>query len=87
MKGDNAMDAVKAHKYSFANKKALEKEKKCGCFYCGAVFSPEEIDEWVKDVPEWTAICPYCGIDSVIGESVGYPLTKEALEIMHKKWF
>lgn len=81
------MDGFEAHKYSFANKKMLEKEKKCGCFYCGAIFSPDEIDDWCEDNPDWTAVCPYCGIDSVIGESIGYPLTEESLKAMHKIWF
>lgn len=81
------MDCIEAHKYSFANKKMLEKDNKCGCFYCGEIFSPNEIEEWCEDDPGWTAVCPYCGIDSVIGESAGYPLTKESLEKMHKEWF
>ncbi len=36
---------------------------------------------------EVTAICPYCGIDSVIGESSGYPINKDFLEMMRKHWF
>lgn len=34
-----------------------------------------------------TAFCPYCSIDSVIGESAGFPLTKEFLDAMHDYWF
>lgn len=81
------MDRQEAHKYSFANKRMLEKENQCGCFYCCTIFSPKEINNWCEDEPEWTALCPYCGIDSVIGESVGYPLTKEALKDMGDVWF
>lgn len=81
------MDCIEAHKYSFANKKMLEEELACGCFYCGAIFRPDEIEEWCEDKPEWTALCPYCGIDAVIGGSIGYPLTKESLDIMYQVWF
>ena len=81
------MDYIKAHKYCFANKQMLEKDTKCGCFHCSHVFSPNEITEWVEDIPERTAICPYCGVDAVIGESAGYPLTKEALDTMYEEWF
>ena len=81
------MNYIQAHKYSFANKSILEKEKLCGCFYCLEIFSPKEIKEWWKDGPGWTAVCPYCGIDSIIGESIAYPLTKELLEKMHQAWF
>lgn len=81
------VDCREAHKYSFANRKMLEKENRCGCFYCGKIFSPNEIDEWIEDTPDLTAVCPYCGIDSVIGESIGYPLTKESLDKMYEVWF
>lgn len=81
------MNLFYAHKYCTANKKSLEKEEKCGCFYCMEIFSPTEIEEWIEDKEGDTAICPYCNIDSVIGESVSYPLTKEFLEKMNKFWF
>lgn len=53
----------------------------------GDFLPPKEIKEWLEDEPEWTAVCPYCGIDSIIGESITYPLTKEFLEEMHQTWF
>lgn len=81
------MDCREAHSYSFANKKMLEKEERCGCFYCSTIFSPKEINDWCEDEQDWTAVCPSCGIDSVIGESVVYPLTKEFLGEMYRKWF
>lgn len=79
-------DYIQAHAFSSNNKSALLKDKKCGCFYCTEIFSPSEITEWIEDT-SGTAICPYCGIDSVIGESSGYPITKELLQKMNKHWF
>lgn len=76
-----------AHKASYANKRRLSIPQKCGCFYCMRFFSFEKIEDWSIDQPDWTAVCPYCGIDSVIGENDGYPLTNEFLEGMHKEWF
>ena len=81
------MDHITAHKYCTANKTMLENDERCGCFHCCNIFSPREITEWSVDNRDETAICPYCGIDAVIGESAGYLLTKEALEKMHKHWF
>ena len=78
--------AIEAHKYSINHQKQLLRDKVCGCFYCLEIFSPTEIEEWVED-PGGTAICPHCGIDSVIGESSGYPITKEFLTAMNKEWF
>jgi hypothetical protein len=33
-----------------------------------------------------TAICPKCGVDSVIGECTGYPITEEFLDDMYSFW-
>ena len=82
----NNEDIVKAHYFSSNNKKELLKDKKCGCFYCLEIFNPNEINRWIDDT-SGTAICPYCGIDSVIGESSGFPITKEFLKEMKNYWF
>lgn len=60
--------------------------RRCGCFYCLRVFDPSEIEKWIEDEAD-TALCPYCEIDSVIGESAGYPLTRAFLEEMNRYWF
>lgn len=78
-------EVVAAHKHSRLNRIEIEKSKNCGCFYCLEVFSPKEIDDWIDG--EQTAICPYCGIDSVIGDASGYPITKEFLQEMKNHWF
>lgn len=39
-----------------------------------ALFSPTEISSWI-DANDNIALCPYCEIDSVIGESSGFPIT------------
>ena len=41
---------------------------------------------WIKDKMP-TAVCPNCTVDSVIGDASGYPITKELLDDMNKKWF
>ena len=65
----------------------LENDKKCGCFYCLEIFDPAEIEEWITCDRGDTAMCPYCSVDAVIGESSGYPITKEFLEKMNRYWF
>lgn len=82
------MDArvIPAHSFSMNNGPMLRQDKRCGCFYCLRVFDPSEIEEWIEDERD-TALCPYCGIDSVIGESSGYPLTREFLAEMQQYWF
>ncbi len=85
------MDFVKAHDCASKHRTELEKDNICGCFYCTEIYSPKEIKKWVSGDADCTktdtALCPKCGVDAVIGESSGYPITKEFLIDMHKRWF
>lgn len=76
-----------AHKYCTGNMDMLEKDSICGCFYCLKIFSSRDITEYINDKTGKTAKCPHCGVDSVIGEGSGYPITTEFLEKMHGYWF
>ena len=83
-------DVIEAHKLSVNNYPALLNGKKCGCFYCLNIFDPKEIEEYIQesdDENSGTAICPYCGIDSIISESSGFPITPEFLKKMYRRWF
>lgn len=77
---------LEAHKYSSNNKAQLENDELCGCFYCLEIFDPKEIKDWVGDT-DGTALCPYCGIDSVIGANAGFPINEEFLAKMREYWF
>lgn len=83
-------DAIIAHKYSNNHMISLKQDKKCGCFNCLNIFSPKEITEWLINKKscdkKGTAVCPYCGCDSVIGESSGYSITREFLTKMKEYW-
>lgn len=74
-----------AHKLSALHRKALQKDDLCGCFYCLKTFPPAEIKDWIDE--ESTALCPYCGIDAVIGKTSGYPIDEDFLLKMNKYWF
>lgn len=80
-------DYIKAHKFSSNHMQNWKKDSICGCFYCLSIFSPKEIKEWIianNDCDKYgTAICPYCQIDSIIGESSGFPITKNFLTKMN----
>jgi len=79
-------DFILAHKYCTNNKTELLKDKKCGCFYCLKIFEPTEICRWLNE-GNGTAVCPFCGIDSVIGESSGFPIEIDFLQGMKEYWF
>ena len=77
---------IEAHKFSANHRNQIMNDKKCGCFYCLKIFNPKEICYWLKD-ESGTAVCPYCGVDSIVGESSGFPVTKDFLKKMHQYWF
>lgn len=79
-----------AHRQSIYHRRAIEKSRQCGCFYCLRMFGPEQIREWTdraKPDAEQTALCPYCGIDSVIGDCSGLDITEAFLQDMKRHWF
>lgn len=76
------MDYIKAHKRSINNKPELESGKKCGCFHCLAIFNSLEITNWLAD-KTGTAICPYCNMDTIVGESEDLNINEKLLKEMH----
>lgn len=83
------MDVIAAHKFSSNHLKSILKSKTCGCFHCLQTFSPSEIKDWCdkdKNGVGQTAICPKCGVDSLIGD-IDLSFNKQFLEEMRKHWF
>ena len=83
---NNNSELKKAHQYCTKNKEQLIESNICGCFYCCKIYSPKEIKEYLNE-GDGTALCPYCGIDSVIAENSRFKITKEFLKKMHDYWF
>lgn len=75
----------KAHDASSNHQEAVSTSELCGCYCCMKTFTPSEIVETTDN--EQTALCPKCGIDSVIGDQSGFPITTEFLDRMNKFWF
>ena len=89
-------DQESLHRFSSRNRDALETSARAGCFYCCAIFDPREIKDWVdgRQVETGslddgiTALCPRCGIDSVLPDTIpGTSLTPELLAEMKGHWF
>lgn len=72
------------HIHSFKNKTEIEKSEECGCFYCQAVFSSSEVVDYIDE--GLTALCPRCGMDTVIGDASGINISKDFLHNMFEKW-
>ncbi len=92
------VELVRAHAHCNHNREALARSARCGCFYCLAVYNPSEIASWVapSDIDLWggsddgtgrPALCARCGIDAVLAEAAGYPLTAVFLNALHNRYF
>jgi hypothetical protein len=76
---------IRAHTHASKHRIEIEKSERCGCFYCLQTFFPSEILHWIDEGD--TAMCPRCGIDSVIGSASGFSLSEKFLSRMHAYWF
>ncbi|PSJ59651.1 cytoplasmic protein [Pseudaminobacter soli (ex Li et al. 2025)] len=79
------IDIDLAHKQSIRHRGEIEASGIRGCFYCLETYSPTEITEWTDEGQ--TALCPRCGIDSVLGDASGVPITSDFLTRMSRHWF
>jgi len=79
-----------AHRKSSNHRGEIEGSHRCGCFYCKGIFGPNQIVDWIDTSnphSQQTALCPACGIDSMIGDASGLQITEEFLEEMRTAWF
>lgn len=74
-----------AHNHSIYNREEIKRSCKAGCFYCTKVFLAKSIKDWTDD--DKTALCPKCGIDSMIGDASGFELTRAFLAQMNATYF
>ena len=74
-----------AHLHTAGNATEFEEAKECGCICCRRIFAAYEVECFAEHGE--TAICPYCGCDSLIADSTGIKLTKELLSTLNKKYF
>lgn len=79
-------DVIAAYAHTSHHRREIMASEVCGCFYCGKIFPPSEIEMWLNEA-DGTAMCPYCAIDSVIGSASGLPITDTFLWAMHAHWF
>lgn len=77
------MDAI--HAFCRENKELVTRSKMCGCFYCCKTFKAS-VKYVIKGKLDDTAICPLCGIDSVLPDSVS-AINKPLLKAMSDRYF
>ena len=61
---------------------------RCGCFHCGSTFTGSDVVDWMpEEDSEDTALCPYCGCDTVIYETDAFPVSTALLSRLYAHWF
>ena len=82
------MNLIDIHKFSIFNEESIKKSNICGCFYCKKIFKPNEIKYFTTDIQgkNRTAWCPYCDIDSVLGDA-DVEITEDLLLDMNVEFF
>ena len=77
---------IDARRHSHGNWDDLNRCMQCGCYSCGTIFLSNDIYNWIgldaRNIDNATAICPFCGANTVIPDSSVYPLKKDFLEYL-----
>lgn len=73
------------HLRTYLNASDFQSGKECCCIYCQRFFPTDKVVEFVDD--DDTALCPYCGIDSVIALGADVEVSKELLAELNKRYF
>lgn len=76
-----------AHKKAFQNEPLVQIAKDCACFCCLEHFPASAIDGWVDDKLHRTAMCPKCGIDSVLTEETLDRVPDNLLKALQAEYF
>ncbi len=79
------MKTEEASKFSIYNMQELNNSTMAGCYYCKSIYKSIDIKETTDNGK--TALCPKCGIDSVLPDSSPYDLNIKTLFKLNKYWF
>lgn len=79
------MNIDEASKFSICNMPALKNATLAGCYRCISIFPPSDITETTDDGQ--TAMCPKCGVDSVLPDTPDFAINIDSLTRLNKRWF
>ena len=72
-------------KHASRHKNELHESQRCACFFCFRTFVAKDITSWIDQ--NQTALCPKCGIDSVLGSASGHSIDDRFLRKLHQHHF
>ena len=75
------------HSHTIRNRNEINQSECCHCISCTKSYPSPIVMDFIKDGDGETALCPYCGVDSVIGDACSLLLNPEILKALNKRWF
>lgn len=75
----------KLHARASNNKELIMNANKVYCFHCKKEMSYKDIVEYIDN--DSTGICPHCGVDSLLPDSIDELIDEEIINDMNKYWF
>jgi len=83
----NVTDDAINHFSSYNRILGVQKSQQCGCYSCCEIFPAVEVVAYCdRAIHNSTALCPRCGIDSVLPDA-WIELSTELLVALEKRWF
>lgn len=79
------MTLQEVHQPSIYRRAEIVQSELCGYFYCLHIFPPTKIESWVDDGQ--IALCPYGGIDSMLGSAPGIEASGDFLSQLRERYF
>ena len=80
-------DSKLYHSHTLRNQQEIALSEYCHCISCCKSYPSSIVMDFIKDGDGETALCPYCGIDSVIGDACGLVIDQEILTALNNRWF
>jgi hypothetical protein len=81
----DARPFLEAKERASRHRAELEASGRCACFFCFKKFATSEIKAWVDG--NQTALCPHCGLDSVLGSGTEHRIDDTFLRRMHQYYY
>ena len=83
---ESVLQSYRAH--SKNNEVEILRSTKCGCYFCEGIYSARKVSDWSQEEGGVSsAVCPRCGMNTVIGDASGVPLTKAVLKEMNEAFY
>ncbi len=80
-------ELIRAQRCSINNRDDLMRSVSCGCYSCESILLANSITDWkLEEDGGMTAICPFCGKETIVGDSSVYPMKKIFLQEMKEFW-